>query len=782
MTSAASRLLQTAFRGILGRRIARISGDVRVTGVHTDVSIHRDAYGVPSIVAHSDEDAWFGLGYCHGQDRAGQLEILVRTVRGTLAEIAGPDAIAIDRLSRRLGFRRVARLQLAYARADVQAQIRAYARGVVAGTRTGAPSKAHDLVLFGCNPTPFEPEDAQGIMVMLCFALAANWDVELLRLEMLRRDGARAVDLLDACYPAHLPVSASLDARFGPSAERLASDLQALAHVLPLGGASNAWAVAGSRTRSGKPILAADPHLEPVVPPHWYLAHLVTPTWRARGASFMGIPGFAVGHNDRVAWGVTAAHADNTDLFLEELGPNDTLREGDAFVPCPPRLEAIRVKGGETIVDKVHVTPRGPMVGEAFEGAGVGLSISATWLSSRPYTGLLLAHRAASAKQVQELFREASASSVCLVSADVDGGIGWQLSVEVPRRKRGFGKLPLPGWVPDTGFHDELVPFEHLPRVLDPAEGFVATANNAPSEAGEPYFGADFLDGYRLTAIVDLLRAKSDWDVASTIEAQRDLRSIPWEHMRGAVLSTADSRSGRGGPDAALARGLLSTWDGRMAPDSVGASVYAFFTSDLTKKLVERVAPNTAKRALGEGWNPMLPHNTMIGRRIGHLVKMLAERPDGSFEDWPAAIDASLASAVRALRETRGEDRAKWAWGDVRPLRLAHLFSRVNPLLDRIFGLGPIPGFGDSSTIAQGAIDLVAPAQNPLGVPNLRVVMDLADLARSRFSMLGGQSGNPASDHYGDLIEPFQTGGAELAWSDEDIKTRSKHLLRLIPS
>ncbi|MFO0611088.1 MAG: penicillin acylase family protein [Polyangiaceae bacterium] len=784
MTSAASRLLQTAFRGILGRRLARLSGDVRVSGVHADVAIHRDALGVPSIVARSDEDAWFGLGYCHGQDRAGQLEILVRTVRGTLAEIAGSDAVPIDRLSRRLGFRRVARQQLAYARAEVDKQIRAYARGVNAGTRTGGPSKAHDLVLFGCGPTPFEPEDAQGIMVMLCFALAANWDVELLRLEVLRRDGPRAVELLDACYPAHLPVSAAPDARFGPSAERLAADLRALAEVLPVGGASNAWAVAGARTKSGKPILAADPHLEPVVPPHWYLAHLVTPTWRVRGASFMGIPGFAVGHNDRVAWGVTAAHADNTDLFLEELGENDTIREGDRFVPCPHRLEAIRVKGGETLVDKVHLTPRGPMVGEAFDGAGVGLSISATWLSSRPYTGLLLAHRATSARDIQELFREASASSVCLVSADVDGHIGYRLSVEVPRRKRGFGKIPLPGWEPDTGFHDELVPFEELPRVLDPKEGFVATANNAPTTCADPYFGADFLDGYRVSAIVDLLRARADWDLASTIEAQRDVRSIPWEEMRDVVLSAAVTRATakKDEADAALAGWLLTAWDGRMASDSVGASVYAFFTSDLTKRLVERVAPNSAKRVLGEGFNPMLPHNTMIGRRIGHLVRAMKERPEGTFEDWPSAIASSLAAAVRALRELRGDDRARWAWGDVRPLRLVHLFSRVNPLLDRVFGLGPIPGAGDSSTIVQGAIDLVSPASNALGVPNLRAVIDLGDLPRSRFSILGGQSGNPASDHYGDFLDPFQSGGVELAWSDADIKARTKHLLRLIPS
>jgi penicillin amidase len=773
-----SKLIQSVFRGALGQRLPLVDGEVRAPGIRRPVRISRDAHGVPSIVAENAEDAWFGLGFCHGQDRAGQLEILIRTVRGTLAEIAGADAVPIDRLSRRIGFRRAARAQLASARPEVRAQLHAYARGVNAGTSKGSPSRAHDLLLFGCDATPFEAEDAQGIMIMLCFALAANWDVELLRLEILRRDGARALRLLDASYPEHLPTSLPPFAAAGPSADRLEADLDALRTVFPLTGASNAWAVDGSRTKSKKPILAADPHLEPVVPPHWYLAHVVTPGWRVRGASFMGVPGFAIGHNERVAWGVTAAHADNTDLFLEEVGPGGrTIREGDAFVPCEERLEAIAVKGEDTIVERVLVTPRGPLVGAAFSGAGIGISISATWLSSRPYTGLLLAHEARDARAIQELFREASASSVCVVSADVDGHIGWRLAVEIPRRRRGHGTIPLPGWEPNTGFLDEPVAFDELPATLDPKEGFVATANNAPAPRGDVFLGVDWLDGYHHRSIVEALAARSDWDLDATLALQKDVRSIPWEELRAHVL--AAPRDG----DAGVGIDLLSAWDGRMAPDAIGASVYALFIAKLTAKLVAAAAPTTARRVLGEGFNPILPHNTLVGRRLGHVVRTIRERPDGVFEEgWPRAMSSALAEAIAMLRETRGPESARWAWGEVRPLRLVHLFSRVNPLLDRIFGLGPFPGRGDSSTIVQGAVDLLDPTSTPLGVPNLRVVVDLADLGASRFSMLGGQSGNPTSPLYRDQIDAFEGGGLRLAWTDDDVRRLARHELAVVPA
>ena len=323
---------------------------------------------------------------------------------------------------------------------------------------------------------------------------------------------------------------------------------------------------------------------------------------------------------------------------------------------------------------------------------------------------------------------------------------------------------------------ERAVPFDELPFTIDPHEGYVATANNAPSHETEPFLGIDWLDGYRQRSIVEALEAKTDWDGPSTTELQRSVRSIPWEEIREHVLRA------EGGPDVTQAVEILRAWDGQMSPTSAGASVYALFIAEITKRVVERKAPKTARRALGEGFNPMLPHNTMFARRLGHIVHLLQEQPDGFFDSgWGRAIGASLDASVKLLRARRGEAANAWAWGDVRPLRLTHLFSRVNPLLDRIFGIGPLPGMGDSSTIVQSTVDLLSPMASALGVPNLRVVIDLGDFARSRFSMLGGQSGNPMSPHYRDQLGDFFGSGFETAWTDEEVSRNSRHRLRLRP-
>lgn len=774
-----SRALRGTFRTILGDRLPTWQGKITTGGVRAPVTIHRDAIGVPTVIAESEHDVWFGLGFCHGQDRAGQLEIFVRTVRGTLSEIAGADALPIDRLMRRMGIRRAGAAQVAVARDTVKAQLAAYCRGLNTALEKGAAKKAHDLVLFGCPPTPWEPADVQALNAFLCFALASNWDVELLRLEMLALDGPDAVRALDASYPAWLPTSLAPLEGAREAAENLVHDLELLDRWFPLRGASNAWAVHGSRTTSGRPIIASDPHLEPAIPPHWYLAHLIAPGLHVRGATFVGVPGIGIGHSEHVAWGVTAAHVDNTDLFVEELDRDGrSVREPGGFVPCESRLEVIKIKGQPSFVEEVVITRRGPIVSPALEGSTAALSLSATWLRPRPYTGLLRAHEAKSVEELNELFRDGSTSSVSFVAADTAGHIGFRVGVEVPVRKKGHGLVPLVAASGDVGFDDVLVPFDDLPGVIDPDGGFVATANNAPHKADTPWLGSDFLDGYRFRAISEALRARTDWDVPSTQALQKSVRSIPWEEVRAIVLALP-----RVAPDVRVALELLEGWDGNMDATSSAAAVFSLFVAHLCERVVRAKAPRTARRSLGLGFNPVLPHNTMLTRRTSHLVGLLKSRPEGFLpEGFETAMLLALRRAVRSLtRRSGSSEPARWPWGEVRPLKLVHLFSRVNPALDRVFGVGPMPFCGDASTIVQGAVDLLDPLGNPFSVPNLRVVIDVGNFEASRFAMLGGQSGNPLSSHYGDQVERWNDGGFALAWSPESATSTAKATLVLDP-
>jgi penicillin amidase len=782
MTPAAERRLRRIarllLRATLGARLPDLDGTRRVRGLHRPIEIRRDAFGVPSVFAESDHDAFFGLGFCHGQDRAGQLELSVRAVRGTLAAVAGEDGVALDRLSRRIGFKRAAEAQLEVARPEVREQLEAYALGVNAGVRS-APRPAHELALLGCEPTEWDAADGQAVSVFLCFALASNWDVELLRLETWQNDGEAALLAIDAPYRDDMPVSASPMASVGPAAHRLVQDLDALRAVAPLGGASNAWAIAPGRTATGRPILAADPHLPPDVPVHWYLSHLATPSWRVTGASFVGTPGYAFGHNEHCAWAVTAAHADNTDFFVEEIGPDGaSVREAGGFVPCEVRTERIEVKGGAPIVEDVLITKRGPVVGPALARSGAALSLAATWLAKRPYTGLYRAHTAQSREELSELFREASCSSVNVVYADRDGHVGWRLAVEVPVRRSGHGTMPRPGWLADSGWEPEPVSFERMPRSDDPPEGFVASANNAPAPAedGAPFFGIDWLDGYRQGRLIDVLSSRRDWTVEATQRLQKDDLTPVWAEVRERVLAAPATD-----PDAARALDRLRTWDGRMSASSGAAAIWALASASLMTRMLRAKAPRTAGRALGAGFLQALPHTTMITRRMGHLSKLIREQPPGFFDEgWPAALSRALSDAVRRL-DHHAIEAGGDGWGDVRPLRMRHPFGKTFAVLDHALGLGPFSIGGDATTIVQGTVDLVDPLSGPVAVPNLRLVIDVGAWENSRWALLAGQSGNPLSPHHADQRIHWEGRGLPIAWSDAEARRTTVHRLVLTP-
>ena len=726
---------------LLGRRLARTRGRITVEGARGPISIHRDRWGIPTVEARSDHDAWFGLGFCHAQDRAFQLETLLRAGRGTLAEMAGPAALPIDRLSRRLGFARTAVRQLPLVAPDVRDTLEAYVRGVNAGLAQARPP--HELVLLRRTPTRWQLTDVLAFAGLQSLALSANWDSELARWKVLTEDGPVALAAIDPAYPDWHPVTSPVGASAGPPTGALAADLAALAGVMGGAGASNNWAIAGSRTASGHPILANDPHLASQLPAQWYLARLSTPEWSLTGASFVGGPAFPLGHNGFAAWGITAGLADSCDLFIEEPGPDGrSVRQGTKLVPCEVLREEIRVRGGPPVVEEVLMTPRGPVISPVLEGVDRVFAMRAAWLDPLPIRGFLSAVRADSFEAFRGSFAEWPGPSLNVVYADAAGHIGWQLVGQLPRRTSGFGTLPRLGWEPKAGWADEPVAFDEMPCTLDPPEGFVATANNQPRTSGaEPFLGVDWIDGYRQSRIVEALSERDDWDAAACARLQVDVASVPWRELRSLVLDAP----GVGGRGLALLRG----WHGEVAADSSAATVYELLVSELAAQLAAEAAPNAWRWSLGAGFGPTLPRTLLLARSLSQLVHRL--RADASL------VAPVLAQVTARLESEYGTDPAAWAWGRLRPLRLLHPFGHLRGAA-RIFNLGPVPLGGDANTVAQASVHPLDPLANPGAIPNTRAVIDLGDLGASRFVLAGGQSGNPLSPHYGDLFELWRRG------------------------
>lgn len=792
-------MIRSLLRLALGKRLPVVNGTLRVPGPGAPVTIRRDEHGIPYVEASSDGDAFFGIGFAQVQDRQFQIELYLRVARGTLAEVLGPEMLPVDRLSRRIGFRRIAERQLGQLAPRERAQLDSFVRGVNAGQIQGSRYRSHELALLGMRASPIEATDIIAVLQFFAFALSSNWDAELARLRILRADGVEALDALEATRSGWkakqsaddvLLDSAHLgDAHVGDAAlavaKQLASDVGKLGEVTGLGGASNAWALAPSRTATGRALLACDPHLAPSLPAPWYLMHVRTPDWAMSGAFLPGNPVPTFGHNEHVAWGIAAGHVDNTDLFVERVGPSGTsVREGKSFGPCEVRTEVIRVKGRPDVKEEVLITSRGPIVSPSIPISGsiggeeVALSMCATWMAPRKIGGYDI-YRAKSVDEASALYASYPALSESRVFADTAGKIAWHVIGDVPVRKKGEGMLPAPGWNPDYGWHDEPLPYDALPHSSDPAEGLVVAANQDPGPSPRGAFlGADWLDGSRHERIVEVLRSRKDWDVASTARLQTDRKTLLWPRIREAVLdalrTTADA-SGR-------ALHWLECWDGVVGAESTAASIFEVFFAEMVVRIAKSKAPQSWRAAIGEGTNAVLPHGPMALRRLDHTARLLVEQPPGFFRGgWPAEIANAIDAALRRLERAVGMDDTRWAWGRARPVYLVHPVGTKAPL-DRIWNRGPLAWGGDATTIPQGSVAFDAPLGNAVGLPNLRAIIDVGNWEASRYVLAGGQSGNPLSPHYDDMIPLWLRGDSvSMAWSPDSVRSRTKDTLTLLP-
>ncbi|HEX4608811.1 MAG TPA: penicillin acylase family protein [Urbifossiella sp.] len=774
-------LPRLALRALFGRRLPVTAGEVRVRGVSAPVTVRRDRWGVPHIDAATAADAWFGLGFCHGQDRGGQLETYWRVGRGRLSEWVGKAGLPADRLSRRLGLRHAAAAQLPALSAEARATLEAYTAGVNAGATAGVPKPPHEFAILGGTPSAWDPADVLAFLKFQSFLLPSNWDVEFARLRILRADGADAVAALDPTVDEGVKgrrgEGVTHEGPPGP-ARALAADLAALHALFPRGGGSNNWVAAGGRTASGQPLLASDPHLAPLAPPPWYLAHVRTPQWEVGGGGFVGAPAFAIGQNGRAAWGVTAGLTDNTDLVLETLGPDRaSVRQPDgSFVPCARRTETIRVKGGPDVVEDVLVTPRGPVVSPLFDEPGAEvLSLRAVWLDPLPLWGFLGAFRARSFDEFRRCFAEWPVLPLNVLYADAGGTVGWQLVGQVPRRAGGHGLLPRPADRPDGGWEPALVPFDDMPFQVNPPEGYLATANDPP---GPAFLGADFVDPYRAEAIRTELAKRTDWDAAGFAALQTNTRSLPWEEIRP-VVAALDPTD----PPAREAITLLREWDGHVTADSPAAAIFELMVAELCVRVAKAKAPTAWTAALGDVGLGGAGHNLFADRRVGHLSRLLREQPAGWLpRPWGEEIADVLGGIVRTLRRNVGPAPAYWAWGHLRKLRLDHPLFGKHRLLGPAFNLGPVPCGGDQNTISQAGARPLHPTDFTHNMANLRAVFDAGDPAGSRFVLCGGQSGNPFSPHHADQLPLWQAGETiPMPWTPQQVVKAAKATLRLLP-
>ena len=438
-----------------GVSLPRVRGRLGFPGLMVEVTVGRDRWGVPHVIATSMEDAAFAMGVVHAQDRLWQMEVTRRVATGRISELIGAEGVNIDRFIRRVGLQRVAREEELRLGPEARRMLKAYAAGVNGIAQSGRALPI-EYRLLGVTPEPWEPMHSLAALKLLALGLSMNWDTELQRLELLRAIGPEHAARLDIVYPDANPTVLATTVRVAGADTRsqLLNMFREAARWIPTaGGMSNAWVVSGERTTSGRPILCNDPHLVPGMPSIWYATHVQAgDDFEATGVTMPGMPFVIIGHNTRVAWGFTNSFADCQDLVIEEFDTPaaDKFRTERGFEPTRRLREIIHVKNSSDVLEEVVVTRHGPVV-ERIEDPerGIWRGLALQWTALQPggaAEGLLRLQRAEDWKSFKEAFTTFDAPSQNVVYADVDGHIGYLLSGRIPVRRTKPSGLPVQGW------------------------------------------------------------------------------------------------------------------------------------------------------------------------------------------------------------------------------------------------------------------------------------------------------------------------------------------------
>ncbi len=689
------------------RSLPRTSGTLSAP-IGARATVTREERGVPHIAAASWQDAIFLQGYATAQDRLWQMDALRRLAAGQLAEVVGKAGLDSDEESHRWGMARIAEAQERDLLPASREILAAYARGVNYFIETHRTALPPEFALLRYDPRPWSVRDSLLVILQMNRMLTTTWREEMNKFHMLQTGDAAKVNFL---YPA-----------------RTGSEVQP---------GSNAWAVSGSRSVGGKPILANDPHLDWNVPSEWHLVHLKAPDLDVTGVTLPGVPGVIIGHNRRIAWGMTNLGFDVQDLYREQIDMRTGryLFEGRVQQAILER-DAIQVKGQAPAAFDLWFTRHGPV----FLSDG-GANYSMTWVSSNSTASsgslafpMLDIDRARNWDEFSAALASFPGPAQNFVYADVDGNIGYRVAGRLPIRKGCPGDLPLDG---ATGKCDwpGLIPFDDLPHIFNPASGIVATANQNPFPADYPWqVDGRFGSNYRVRQIRARLESRPKWQPADMLAVQKDVYSAFAHFLAGQLITAWDKHK----PEPLRAAiDLLRPWNGQMEKGTA-APLLAQLTYDrLRNAVAERASPGHAANYETSFLAPEM------------VERLLRERPPDWFPDYDALLLKSLQEAIAAGEKLQGSKLTRWDYGQYNRLTVEHPIFGKLPLLGSYFNLGPVSMSGSSTTVKQ--------TTRRLG-PSMRMVVDLSNLDQSLINITTGESGNVLSGHYMDQWDAYYAG------------------------
>ena len=808
------------------RSFPTVQGDLQVDGLDAPVDVIRDDWGIPHIYASTPHDLFFAQGYTHAQERFWQMDFWRHIGAARLSEMFGEGQVETDEFLRSLGFVELAERELEMMPDEAREVLEWYTEGVNAyladhdGARVSLEYAVLPLQNSGYEIEPWTPVNILTWAKMMAWDLGGNMGSEINRAILSADLPVERVEELYPPYPDRHPVIVPADQVSVAVRTAGAVPNEALAALNAAGVAadrvwsmtgggfegigSNNWILGGSLTESGKPILANDPHLAIQMPSIWFANGLhcvetsVECPYQLVGFSFAGTPGVVLGHNDRIAWGVTnESAADTQDLFIERINPDnpDQYEVDGEWVDFEIRNEVIEVAGGEDVEVEVKISRHGPVISGTYleddeldEANAIDLPeeyvVALAWQALQPSTlveAILELNRAGDYDEFREAVSKWDIAPQNIVYADVDGNIAYQSTGEIPIRADGDGRYPVPGWTSQYEWIG-LVPFEDLPRLLNPPRDYIASANQQVVRPGsDPYFGADASYGYRANRIEEMIKKERIHTVASVQQMQMDSRDGGADAVVPALLAVPDADDQR----VRTIQSWLRAWQGgseeyQSTAQSTSAAVYQATWRHLLANTFHDDLPEDRLPAGGSLWF--------------EVVRNLIQDPDSMWWDNTATdgretlediLFVSMTDAHDELVELLGDDPNGWEWGK---LHIAHFENQTFGQS----GIGPVEWLFNRT--APDKVGGGASLVNAVGwsadesyqvdwVPSMRMVVDLDDFSNSSYIHTTGNSGHAFHRFYDNMIEAWTEGvQAPMYWGLEETALGATATLRLIPS
>lgn len=749
--------------------LAQIEGQIALPGLKEPVEVLRDRWGVPHIYAKSADDLFFAQGFVAAQDRLWQIDWWRRVGNGETAEVLGKVGLEGDRFARLMKYRGDMEAEWASYSPDTRAIATAFTRGINACIDQMGDKLPIEFQILGYKPKKWQPEDILGRMSGII--MTRNFRDEVLRAQLIATVGLEKARQLAPTDPA---------VDFGPVAgldflgieKKLLAGYEAATRPLKFstdGDGSNNWAVDGTLSASGKPMLASDPHRAITLPSLRYLVHLNAPGWNVVGAGEPGLPGVALGHNERIAWGITIVGTDQADWYVEETDPANPHRykAGDNWETMHHVTEPIAIKGESSARVELTFTRHGPVLAM---DKGRNRAYVLKWIGTEPgaaaYLGGIALGRAKNWQEFQKALPHWKVPALNFMYADVDGHIGWVAGGGVPVRPGWDGLLPVPG--PRGHEWQRFLTVPELPQAFDPPQHYLATANhNILPPKYSNMIAYEWAPRYRIDRIRQRLQGPKKLDLTDMQSIQHDFTSLPGQELAKLARRLKVARALQ--PHAEL----LASWDGVLTVDTPAGPLFAAWQDELLRAFYGQTAPATVQ--------DLLRANRGLAVMLAELEKPTAawfgERPEPARD---TLLNQTFARAVGRIEGLLGDDSRKWTWGQLHVTKFEHPLTSLGKPYAEAFNLAPVPYGGDGNTPNNGRFN---DKFEKIHGASYRQVFDLADWDRGQATSVPGQSAQPGSPHYSDLLPLWEKGKYfPLAYSRAKVEEVTRHRLRLMPA